>query len=146
MTACARASVRCGSSTCATSGGLTYIDIENDYNIPRGSAWYLYQRATRDRPVVLLRRTTIAVLVGSGLRVSEMCGLTWRDVNLDKRRLDVKDAKTPTGVREVELSPWVVDELRNYRAALGFRRASRRTLCVARTSRWCWSRGIRCRT
>jgi hypothetical protein len=31
----------------------------------------------------------------------------------------VKDAKTPTGVREVELSPWVVDELRGYRAALG---------------------------
>jgi len=99
--------------------GLTYIDIENDYNIPRGSAWYLYQRATRNRPVVLLRRTMIAVLVGSGLRVSEMCGLTWRDVNLDKRRLEVKDAKTPTGVREVELSPWVVDELRGYRAALG---------------------------
>jgi integrase len=171
--------------------GLTHIDIENDYNIPRGSAWYLYQRATRDRPVVLVRRTTIAVLVGSGLRVSEMCGLTWRDVNLDKRRLDVKDAKTPTGVREVELSPWVVDELRGYRRHWGmsawmprcsrrpraiiatatrcatrsssalssgrtsfgsgragrrFRRASRRTLCVSRTSRCCWSRGIRCRT
>jgi integrase len=98
--------------------GLTYIDIENDYNIPRGSAHYLYERATNDRPVVLVRRAIVAVLVGSGLRVSEMCALTWRDVNLDKSRLNVTDAKTPTGVREVELSPWLVDELRTYRAAI----------------------------
>lgn len=97
--------------------GLTYIQIEQDYNIPRGSAHYLYQRASLDRPVVLVRRAIVAVLVGSGLRVSEMCALTWRDVNLDKKRLNVKDAKTPTGVREVGLSPWLVDELRTYRAA-----------------------------
>ena len=97
---------------------LTYIDIEKRYNIPRGSAHYLYERATNDRPPLLVRRTIIAVLVGSGLRVGEMCALTWRDVNLDKRRLDVTDAKTPTGVREVELSPWLVDELRTFRAAI----------------------------
>ena len=97
---------------------LTYIDIEKRFNIPRGSAHYLYERATNDRPPLLVRRAIVAVLVGSGLRVGEMCALTWRDVNLDKRRLDVTDAKTPTGVREVELSPWLVDELRTFRAAI----------------------------
>jgi integrase len=97
---------------------LTYIAIEKEHRIPRGSAHHLYRRACAVRVVVLLHRAIVATLVGSGLRVSELCALVWRDVDLDKGRLHVRDAKTPTGIREVELSPWVVVELRAYRASV----------------------------
>ena len=54
------------------------------------------------------------------------------------------DAKTPTGVREVELSPWVVDELRGYRAALGMSgwmpRCSRRRRAIIATATRCATR------
>jgi integrase len=58
-------------------------------------------------------------LVGSGVRASELCALNWRNVNLVKGRLHVLDAKTPTGVREVELSPWLVGELLAFGASVG---------------------------
>lgn len=101
---------------------LSYVAIEKEHRIPRGSAHHLYRRACMARVVVLLHRAIVATLVGSGLRVSELCALVWRDVDLDKGRLHVRDAKTPTGVREVELSPWVVAELRAYRASVGVAR------------------------
>jgi integrase len=100
--------------------GLTYIDIEERHGIPRGSAYYLYQRAIEvPEPRPEHRTTVIATLAGAGLRVGELCGLTWRDVDLTHGRLHVLDAKTPTGIREVELSPWVVEQLRGYRGAIG---------------------------
>ena len=58
----------------------------------------------------------IAVMAKSGLRVSEMCRLRWRDVDIHHERLVVEDAKTDAGNREVDLSLDVMEELMTWRA------------------------------
>lgn len=98
--------------------GLSYVAIERWYRIPRSSAHYLYRRASEERVVIPVFRTIIAVLVMAGLRVSELCALTWRDVNFEKRRLNIRDAKTESGIREVRMSRWVAALLRTYRDSL----------------------------
>jgi integrase len=64
-------------------------------------------------------RALLTLLGYGGLRIGEALALRWRDVRLHAapRRLDVRDAKTPTGVREVHLSPELADVLIRYRDA-----------------------------
>jgi len=62
------------------------------------------------------RRPMIAVMGKSGLRVTEMCQLRWRDVDVHHQRLIVREAKTDAGVREVDLSLDVMEELMAWRA------------------------------
>jgi integrase len=63
------------------------------------------------------RRPMIAVMGKSGLRVTEMCQLRWRDVDVHHQRLVVREAKTDAGVREVDLSLDVMEELMAWRAS-----------------------------
>jgi integrase len=63
------------------------------------------------------RRPMIAVMAKSGLRVTEMCQLRWRDVDVHHRRLIVREAKTDAGVRKVDLSLDVMEELLAWRAS-----------------------------
>lgn len=63
------------------------------------------------------RRPMIAVMAKSGLRVTEMCHLRWRDVDVHHQRLVIGEAKTDAGVREVDLSLDVMEELMAWRAA-----------------------------
>jgi integrase len=72
---------------------------------------------------ILHRRAVIVVLAGTGLRNQELCDLDWRRVDLVKGRIDIPDAKTDAGIREVRLTRRVVAELRSYRASLGSPRA-----------------------
>jgi integrase len=62
------------------------------------------------------RRPLIAVMAKSGLRVGEVCGLRWRSVDTAHERLVIEQAKTAAGVREVDLSLDLVDELNTWRA------------------------------
>ena len=55
-----------------------------------------------------------AIMAG-GLRVSELCALRWRDVNLGSGRLVVPRSKTEAGERTVDISPDLLDELKTYR-------------------------------
>jgi integrase len=64
------------------------------------------------------RRAVIAGLGFGGLRISELCALEWSSVRLHVGRLDVEDSKTPSGVREVDLTPMLRDELAAYREHL----------------------------
>lgn len=63
------------------------------------------------------RRPMIAVMAKSGLRVTEMCQLRWRDVDVHHQRLVIREAKTDAGVREVDLSLDVMEELMTWRAS-----------------------------
>ncbi|MGI8559043.1 MAG: tyrosine-type recombinase/integrase [Solirubrobacteraceae bacterium] len=63
------------------------------------------------------RRPMIAVMAKSGLRVTEMCQLRWRDVDVHHQRLLIGRAKTDAGVRDVDLSLDVMEELMAWRAA-----------------------------
>jgi integrase len=62
-------------------------------------------------------RPLLAVMALAGLRVSEACALRWRDVDLARGRLTVAESKTDAGVRVVELSPDLRDELAVYKAS-----------------------------
>jgi integrase len=50
-------------------------------------------------------------MILAGLRVGELAELRWRNVNLGGGRLTVEDAKSDAGRRDVDLSPWLVEEL-----------------------------------
>jgi integrase len=58
------------------------------------------------------RRAVIEILGRSGVRASELCDLRLRDVRLHDRdgsRFRIIDAKTDTGVREVQMTPDLVE-------------------------------------
>lgn len=62
------------------------------------------------------RRPMIAAMAKSGRRVTEMCRLRWRDVDVHHERLVIEDAKTDAGNRQVDLSLDVMEELMAWRA------------------------------
>ena len=62
------------------------------------------------------RRPLISVMAKSGLRVGEVCALRWRSIDTAHQRLVIEQAKTAAGVREVDLSLDLVDELNTWRA------------------------------
>jgi integrase len=61
------------------------------------------------------RRPMIAVMAKSGLRVGEACALQWRCVDTTDQRLVIEHAKTAAGIREVDLSLDLLDELNVWR-------------------------------
>ena len=69
------------------------------------------------RGLLIGRRPMIAAMAKSGLRVTEMCRLRWRDVDVHHERLVIEDAKTDAGNRQVDLSLDVMEELMAWRAA-----------------------------
>jgi integrase len=68
----------------------------------------------RDRQIG--RRPMIAVMAETGLRVTELCQLRWRDVHVHHERLVIEQAKTDAGRRQVDMTLDVVDELNAWRA------------------------------
>jgi integrase len=62
------------------------------------------------------RRALLATLVFAGLRIGEALSLRWRDVDLARGTINVRDAKTDAGVRTVNILPVLRDELGAYRA------------------------------
>ncbi|MDP9384584.1 MAG: site-specific integrase [Actinomycetota bacterium] len=64
------------------------------------------------------RRALLATLAFAGLRIGELLALTWRDVDLARGTIRVRDSKTAAGVRTVNVVPALRDELLAYRASL----------------------------
>jgi integrase len=62
-------------------------------------------------------RPVLATLTLAGLRVSELCALNCEHVDLGRRELRVLDAKTPAGVRRVDIHDDLQEELAGYKAA-----------------------------
>jgi len=61
------------------------------------------------------RRASLATLGLTGDRISELCDMLCSRVDLARARFKIPDAKTPKGVREVEMTLWNRDELLSYR-------------------------------
>jgi integrase len=74
-----------------------------------------------DRTGRRYRRPLLATLAFAGLRVGELLALRWADVDLAQGRIKVKEAKTPAGVREVDIQPELRDELVLWKATTTFR-------------------------
>lgn len=65
-------------------------------------------------------RALLATMILAGLRVGELSALRWRDVDLASAKLRVEDAKTDAGVRVVDVSPQLLEELKTHRHAARF--------------------------
>jgi integrase len=66
------------------------------------------------------RALLATAIMAGGLRVSELTGLRWRDVNLAGHRLTVAQSKTEAGRRQVDLNPDLRDELASHKASSPF--------------------------
>jgi integrase len=62
-------------------------------------------------------RPHLATMILAGLRVGELCSLRWRDVDLAGAKLRVRELKTAAGVRVVDVSPMLLDELKLHKAS-----------------------------
>jgi integrase len=64
----------------------------------------------------IARRAIVATLMFGGVRISELCNLRWRHVDLAAGRMRVGEAKTDAGLRTVDLLPALRDELSAWKA------------------------------
>ncbi len=58
------------------------------------------------------RKAMLATLIFAGLRISELCALRWRNLDLHEGWLYVQDSKTDAGIRQVKLRRVLLAELR----------------------------------
>ena len=98
---------------------LPWKAIAKLLGIAESTAIYRYQRAAQPRRIGVAdpgRRALVATLGCAGLRVSEAAELDLADIDLAHRKIRVKDAKTEAGVRSVDVTDRLADELRAYLA------------------------------
>ncbi len=97
--------------------GLTVKQIAEQLDMSQGGVCWLY---TRHRPrIVSRRRAIIATLTASGTRNSELCLLRWQDLDFQRCKIRIPAAKTNRGVREIDMTPWLREQLLTYKASLG---------------------------
>jgi integrase len=65
------------------------------------------------------KRALLATMILAGLRVGEVSALRWRDVDLARGTISVGESKTDAGVRVVDVSPDLLDELKTHRMVSG---------------------------
>jgi integrase len=109
--------LRAGDSTRAkvarlVAAGRSPIEIAAELGIAKATvSHHLSRLGVEYRPYVG-RRAVIEILGRSGARASELCDLRIRDVRLHDRdgaRFQIRDAKTEAGVREVQMTPDLVE-------------------------------------
>jgi DNA-binding CsgD family transcriptional regulator len=97
------------------ASGMRPAEIAADLKLAKSTVSYHARRlGVEGRQEYVGRRAVVATLGGAGLRASELCDVRLRDVRLHDShgaRLRIPDAKTEAGIREVQLSPDLVDEL-----------------------------------
>jgi len=94
---------------------LTIKAIAAELGMSEGGVCWLYER--RQARVLSARRAIIATLAASGTRNTELCGARWRDLDFQHGKVRIRRSKTARGVREVDMTPWLRDELLRYRAS-----------------------------
>jgi len=95
-------------------------NVASSLGVAESTAFYLYRRINSPpRQVSLVRRAIIATLGCAGLRNTELCALALDELVFAHRKIRVRDSKTPAGVREVAMTPRLLEELLAYRSTLG---------------------------
>jgi integrase len=89
--------------------------------VGKASTTCIYHARRPDPRPIPIRRAIVATLTLAGLRVGELCALNCSHVDLAHRVIRVLDAKTPAGVRTVDIHDDLLDELSSYKQALGDR-------------------------
>jgi integrase len=88
----------------------SYLETAGQIVALLDAAGELDRSAAVDRQHVA-RRAMVATLTFAGLRISELCALRWRNVDLAAGWLTVGDAKTDAGRRRVKIRGALRDEL-----------------------------------
>jgi integrase len=97
--------------------GLEWTAIAKRVGVARSTAFYLYGLGNEPSgPIWGARRPVIATLALAGPRVTELCQLDVDDIDLSKARFFIDDAKTPAGIRDVDIHPRLLNELTGYAA------------------------------
>jgi integrase len=95
--------------------GMRPIHIAADLDLSRATVTYHLRRLRFEDPGVYEgRRAIVATLAGSGVRVSELCAIRMRDLRLHAAsgaHFRIPDAKTEAGIREVQVSPDLLEEI-----------------------------------
>lgn len=98
-------------------------------------------RALGSRPGQVYDYTLIIIVaIYTGLRISEILGLRWQDIDLTEGVIRVRGQlerksraltapKTPAGIRDVPISPLLVAELRRHRVGSRFSQAAHFVFC-----------------
>jgi len=94
----------------------TWKQIAAELGVAESTAIWLAGRHRKDGHASP-RRAILATLGCAGLRNSEVCELNLGDLDFAHAVIHVRDAKTEAGVRQVNMTPWLHDELLVYRAA-----------------------------
>ncbi|HEX2310763.1 MAG TPA: site-specific integrase [Vicinamibacterales bacterium] len=91
------------------------IHIAADLDLTRATVTCHLRRLRFEDPGVYEGcRAIVATLGGSGVRVSELCAIRMRDLRLHAAsgaHFRIPDAKTEAGVREVQVSPDLLEEI-----------------------------------
>jgi integrase len=95
--------------------GHKWKEIAVELEVAETTAIWLAGRFRR-KPQTNVRRAIIATIGCAGLRNSELCALDIGDLDFAHGVVDVRDSKTEAGVRKVNMTPWLRDELLAYRA------------------------------
>jgi integrase len=88
----------------------TYLETAEQIASLLDAAGELDRAARSDRQHVE-RRAILATLTFAGLRISELCSLRWRDVDLSGCWLRVGESKTDAGRRRVKIRPALHEQL-----------------------------------
>jgi integrase len=89
----------------------SYLESADQIETLLDAAGELDQRARGGQGEHIERRASLATLVFAGLRIGELTGLTWADVNLADGWIWVGESKTPAGVRKVKIRGALRSEL-----------------------------------
>src|SRR5215217_1837329 len=115
--------------------GKPWNAIATELNLAESTAIYHSKRGG-ESPMPRYR-AVLATLTLAGLRVSELCALNCEHVDLARRELRVLDAKTPAGVRRVDIHDDLREELAAYKTARGGTwQPGRPAFLNARGKRW----------
>jgi integrase len=96
---------------------LTWKEIARRMERSEGGVIWLYERhAVR---CASPSRGVVALLAASGARNTEVCDLRWSDLDFTHGKINVSRSKTNRGVREIDMIPWLREELLSFRAAVG---------------------------
>ena len=107
----------------ARGGGATNAagqqDVEGDRRRDRGRAEHgdMAREPPQGGRNASVRRAILATLGCAGLRNGEVCDLDLSDLDFAHGVIHVRDAKTEAGIRQVNMTPWLHDELLAYRAS-----------------------------
>lgn len=100
--------------------GMEWKELCKRLKLPRSTAFYLYGCHPHDEDTIVIgrRRAVIATLALAGPRVTELCLLDNKDIDLTKARFFIQGSKTEAGVRDIDIHGRLLSELRLYHTQL----------------------------